>query len=95
MALGAWRGVLGLPVGVAGLLVAVGLMIGLWAAPTMTVAHLVFAVMCTSYIFVGARLEEHDLENVLPEYKQYKKDVPMFLPGVSSNRGKSITAEAL
>ncbi len=73
----------------------VGLMIGLWAAPTMTVAHLVFAVMCTSYIFVGARLEEHDLENVLPEYKQYKKDVPMFLPGVSSNRGKSITAEAL
>lgn len=58
----------------------VGLMIGLWAAPTMTVAHLVFAVMCTSYIFVGVRLEEHDLENDLPEYKQYKKAVPMFLP---------------
>ena len=58
----------------------VGLMIGLWAAPTMTVAHLVFAVMCTSYIFVGVRLEEHDLENDLPEYKQYKKVVPMFLP---------------
>lgn len=58
----------------------VGMMIGLWAAPTMTVAHLVFAVMCTSYIFVGVRLEEHDLENDLPEYKQYKKAVPMFLP---------------
>ena len=71
----------------------VGLMIGLWAAPTMTVAHLVFAVMCTSYIFVGARLEEHDLENALPEYKQYKKDVPMFLPGVGSKAGKNVAAE--
>ena len=26
----------------------VGLMIGLWAAPTMTVAHLVFAALCTA-----------------------------------------------
>lgn len=58
----------------------VGMMIGLWAAPTMTIAHLLFAVMCTGYIFVGALLEEKDLEKVLPEYKQYKKDVPMFLP---------------
>lgn len=58
----------------------VGLMIGLWAAPTMTVAHLVFAVLCTAYIFIGARLEEKDLEKALPEYKQYKREVPMFMP---------------
>jgi len=62
----------------------VGLMIGLWAAPTMTVAHLVFAILCTSYIFIGVRLEERDLEDALPEYKQYKKDVPMFVPSVGS-----------
>jgi len=62
----------------------VGMMIGLWAAPTMTVAHLVFAILCTSYIFVGVRLEERDLENILPEYKQYKRDVPMFVPNVAT-----------
>lgn len=62
----------------------VGIMIGLWAAPTMTVAHLVFAVLCTSIIFIGVRFEEHDLENGLPEYKQYKKKClclyRMFVP---------------
>ncbi|WP_455208690.1 methanethiol S-methyltransferase [Kaarinaea lacus] len=60
----------------------VGLMIGLWAAPTMTVAHLVFALLCTGYVFVGAALEEKDLEKALPEYKQYKKRVPMFMPKI-------------
>ena len=58
----------------------VGFLIGLWAAPTMTVAHLVFSLLCTGYIFIGAMLEERDLEKALPEYKQYKKDVPMFVP---------------
>lgn len=63
----------------------VGLMIGLWAAPTMTVAHLVFALLCTGYILVGARLEEKDLENALPEYRQYKKEVPMFMPKIGTH----------
>ena len=73
----------------------VGLMIGLWAAPTMTVAHLVFAIMCTSYIFIGTRLEERDLEDALPEYKQYKDDVPMFLPNIRSKAGKRIVTETI
>lgn len=71
----------------------VGMMIGLWAAPTMTIAHLVFALLCTGYIFVGALLEERDLENSLPEYRQYKKDVPMFLPKLASERGKAVSTE--
>jgi len=69
----------------------VGLMIGLWAAPTMTVAHLVFALLCTGYIFVGARLEEKDLETALPEYSQYKKDVPMFMPGIARKQAVACT----
>ena len=73
----------------------VGMLIGLWAAPTMTVAHLVFAALCTGYIFVGARFEEHDLENALPEYKQYKQDVPMFLPKIGSRPGKGAGVEAV
>jgi len=66
-------------------------MIGLWAAPTMTVAHLVFALLCTGYIFVGARLEEKDLETALPEYSQYKKDVPMFMPGIARKQAVACT----
>jgi protein-S-isoprenylcysteine O-methyltransferase Ste14 len=58
----------------------VGMMLGLWAAPTMTVAHLVFSLLCTGYIFIGASLEEKDLERELPEYNGYKKNVPMFVP---------------
>jgi protein-S-isoprenylcysteine O-methyltransferase Ste14 len=68
----------------------VGLMIGLWAAPTMTVTHLLFALLCTAYVFVGARLEEKDLEAALPEYKQYKKDVPMFVPKLGSKGSQGI-----
>jgi protein-S-isoprenylcysteine O-methyltransferase Ste14 len=73
----------------------VGMMIGLWAAPTMTVAHLVFALLCTAYIFVGARLEERDLEKALPEYRQYKKEVPMFMPKIGSKPQHNITVEGI
>lgn len=58
----------------------VGLMMTFWAAPTMTITHLVFALACTGYIMIGARFEEHDYENALPEYGEYKKSVPMFMP---------------
>jgi protein-S-isoprenylcysteine O-methyltransferase Ste14 len=68
----------------------VGLMIGLWAAPTMSVAHLVFALLCTAYIFVGTRLEENDLENALPEYGRYKQQVPMFVPNIGRKGSKAI-----
>jgi methanethiol S-methyltransferase len=72
----------------------VGLMIGLWAAPTMTIAHLVFALLCTGYIFVGVRLEENDLENALPEYRQYKKDVPMFMPNIGKKSSPAMALES-
>jgi len=73
----------------------VGLMIGLWAAPTMTIAHLVFALLCTAYIFVGTRLEEKDLENALPEYRQYKQEVPMFMPKIGKRGAQDIVLESV
>ncbi|MDH5518136.1 MAG: NnrU family protein [Gammaproteobacteria bacterium] len=57
----------------------VGLIIGLWAAPTMTIAHLVFALGCTGYVFIGTLLEEKDLLDALPEYKKYQQTVPMYI----------------
>lgn len=59
-----------------------GWLIVLWASPTMTAAHLVFALMSTIYIFIGIRLEERDLADVLPEYETYRSQVPMILPTV-------------
>ncbi|MDH5190492.1 MAG: isoprenylcysteine carboxylmethyltransferase family protein [Gammaproteobacteria bacterium] len=73
----------------------VGMMMGLWAAPVMTVAHLVFALLCTGYVFVGTLLEEKDLEKALPEYKQYKKEVPMFIPSFKNKTKLQPVAESI
>jgi methanethiol S-methyltransferase len=52
-----------------------------WAAPTMTVAHLVFAVITTAYILIAIRWEEHDLESAFGEvYVEYKSRTPMIVP---------------
>ncbi|MEZ4648968.1 MAG: isoprenylcysteine carboxylmethyltransferase family protein [Candidatus Eisenbacteria bacterium] len=58
----------------------VGFILGMWATPTMTLAHLVFAAMATAYMLVAIQLEERDLEAAHPEYRTYKKQVPMLVP---------------
>lgn len=58
-----------------------GWLFAFWATPTMTVAHLVFAIATTAYIFIAIQLEEKDLVDAFgDEYKRYKKNVPMIVP---------------
>ena len=73
----------------------VGMLLGLWAAPTMTVAHLVFALLSTAYIAIGARLEERDLEAALPGYAQYRREVPMFIPRLGNRADTDAPASAI
>jgi protein-S-isoprenylcysteine O-methyltransferase Ste14 len=68
----------------------VGFFIALWATPTMTIAHLVFSVMCSAYILIGTRLEERDLRRFHPEYVAYERAVPGFVPRIGGKRPSTI-----
>ena len=60
----------------------VGWLFIFWATPTMTVAHLVFALATTAYILVAIQFEEHDLIDAHPEYADYRRRVPMLIPSL-------------
>lgn len=60
-----------------------GFLIAFWAAPTMSVGHLLFALVTTGYIVIAVlHLEEKDLVAYLgDEYLAYQREVPAFIPG--------------
>jgi protein-S-isoprenylcysteine O-methyltransferase Ste14 len=64
-----------------------GILVGIWSTPTMTVGHLLFSLLLTGYIIVGVTLEERDLARYLGnDYGLYRSQTPMFVPSLVRRR---------
>lgn len=58
-----------------------GFVIAFWAAPVMSLGHLLFSVACTLYILIGILLEERDLVDLFgDQYRHYRRHVSMLIP---------------
>lgn len=60
-----------------------GMLVGLWAVPHMTLTHLVLSMTLTVYMAIGLFFEERDLLKQFGDtYRQYRNRVATFIPKI-------------
>ncbi|GJM09302.1 MAG: hypothetical protein DHS20C11_15780 [Lysobacteraceae bacterium] len=60
-----------------------GMLIGMWCVPTMTLGTITFAIGCTAYVLVGIQHEERSLADELgPAYDVYQQTTPQLIPNI-------------
>ncbi len=73
----------------------VGWLCVFWFTPTMTAAHLLFALVTTAYILVAIQLEERNLvEHHGESYRRYRHRTPMLIPGAKRRGAEAPTLGA-
>lgn len=71
-----------------------GFIIAFWAAPLMTVGHLLFAFASTGYILVAIQLEERDLVRFHGnDYIKYQHEVSQIIPMLPKKAAELGTAQ--
>ena len=60
-----------------------GVLVGMWALPEMSVSHFIMSALLTGYIAIGVALEERDLLRQFGHtYRDYKKQIATLIPRV-------------
>jgi methanethiol S-methyltransferase len=73
----------------------VGWFFAFWMTPTMTLAHLLFAVATTAYILIAIQFEEKDLVHEFGDaYEDYRRRVPMLVPFRRTERTDSTPGQS-
>jgi methanethiol S-methyltransferase len=66
-----------------------GILVGIWATPTMTLDHLLFASGATVYVWIGVFFEERSLLRQWgPQYEDYRRRVGSIVPTFALNRSR-------
>lgn len=69
-----------------------GIIVGVWATPTMALDHLLLAVGLTVYVWIGVSFEERSLRRQLGQpYEEYCARVRSIVPTFARRRASAVT----
>ena len=65
----------------------------IWSCPDVTADRLLFNVLWTLWIYIGATLEDEDMkEDFGDAYREYRKSVPMLLPSLATGTEQAFSS---